>query len=465
MARKCKREKCGAQLPAIDGHVFCESCRNMGKGDDPCVKGRSCKVYEAFLKAKDEEARKKRLEDELLGDSEQSESASQTSFERVLAKFSSKLDSFSDRLTSIENNKNKPSTASASVSHPPEPEPVEEISSDHEDSTKPESIPDREADPSLVEVLQAVKSLLDLPDTLSDSIKPPAAFYKKPTMKSTKKEMAAFPPEEDVQSMWSYRQLQASGKDQGGKTSHSPLHTGQFLPFIRVAIENYISTPQGSTIKPQQIPEAFTDLSKTKTPSHVDIPMRQYEKMERASRETCQILERLVFYKKAVSELNGRIQGLAEDAQNPTANVKEILETLITSNNMQSQIFDTIEYALETVLNQNMTMACNLSLAKRDALLKTCRGLSTDDTLLLRNSSFTDMDRFPHQLINQAENNVLKRASTSKQQSTTPYKKPRRDDDKQSSFRGYNSGRGRGSYRGNTRKYHQTGSRYSSRKQ
>ena len=131
-------------------------------------------------------------------------------------------------------------------------------------------------------------------------------------------------------------------------------------------------------------------------------------------RETILILERLVFYKKAISELNVRIQRFAEDAQLSTSNTKELLDMVLTSNSMQSRIFDTIEFSLETVLNQLMTLTCNMTLAKRDTLLKSCKGLSTEDTLLLRNSSFTDIDLFPHELINQTENNTLKRASAHK---------------------------------------------------
>ena len=499
MARKCKRDKCGVVLPAIDGHVFCESCRSLGKGDDPCVKGRTCKLCDNYNKSKDEERRRK--DDELLDQPDKSmpSTASQASpWEKTLAQLNqiaAQMETLNNRVSSIESvskginpsttlsstakGSTVKNTGSASASAEGS-EAVIEVHSDNdndneETASKQETLPDRDTDPSLVEIIQAVKNLLDLPDTLSDTVKPPSAFYKKPSIKATKKELAAFPPEEDVQAMWQYRQQQAAGKDIEGKTSHSPLHSGQFLPFIRVLIDNYISTPQGASIKPQQIPESFSDLSKAKHPSSVEIPMRQFYKMERAMRETCQILERLVFYKKAVSELNGRIQNMAEDALLPDNNAKELLELLLSSNSMQSRIFDTIEYSLETVLNQVMTMVCNLSLSKRDALLKNCKGLSTDDTLLLRNSSFMDVDLFPHDLISQAENNMLKRSSSSASKSSAPpSKKPRREEEttRQHSFRGYNSynARGRsqrGSYRGGNQAYRgsQASSRHASRRQ
>ena len=474
MARKCKREKCSTLLPSSDGHLFCEACRELGKGDDPCTKGKHCKICDS-LKAREEEKKKKKLEDKLLDEPDPAENlmASNSSLEQTLATLSSQLTQLSSRMADIEGSvkhKSNPSTSST-YTVDEEVDRTEDPQSDEEGSAKQDTLPDRDEDPTLVEVIQAVKSLLELPDCLPDSVQPPSAFYKKQTSKSTKKQLSAFPPEEDILAMWRYRQLQASGKDQAGKNSHSPLHIGQFLPFIRVAVENYLSVPQSSTLKAQQIPDAFQDLTKVKSPSSIEIPFKQFEKNEKAMRETIQILERLVFYKKAISELNARIQGFAEDAQLSSSNTRELLDMVLTSNSMQSRIFDTMEFSLETVLNQLMTLICNMTLAKRDTLLKSCKGLSTEDTLLLRNSSFTDIDLFPHELINQAENNSLKRASAHKPNATVhPPKRQRRDEDyssssyKRSSFRGnsYNSqGRNRGS-RGGFRGRQNAGARSSS---
>ena len=412
MAKKCKRDKCSTILPPSELHKFCELCRANSKGDDPCTKGKSCGLCE------------KMHEERVLDEPEEQSNKTATgntgtkmSMEESLAMLASQMSSLQEQWASFRSEKSdssKPTkTATATVSSAnaanasqvrDEPVPVDGEESPTEDKTE---FNEREQDPTFVEIVQTVKNLLDIADPTVDDTNPPSAFYKKATFKTAKKQLTAFPPEEDIHSMWSYREEKAAGKDSKGRSTHAPLHPGQFLPYLSVAIENFLAIPQTTTLKPQHIPESFNNLAKERLPGSITIPVKQFDKNERALRETIQILERLVYYKKAISELNARIQGLAEDALETPEKYKEFIEMIVSSNSMQSKIFDTVEFALETVLNQVMTLTCNLTLAKRDALLKCCPNVSSEDAINLRNSSFTDTDIFPHSLINTAENNTI----------------------------------------------------------
>ena len=104
----------------------------------------------------------------------------------------------------------------------------------------------------------------------------------------------------------------------------------------------------------------------------------------------------------------------------------DTLDKLVSSITVAERLVESVATALELVLNQTMTMSCNLLLARRDALLQGCPKLSTEDTTLLRTAHFTDGDVFPTQGINQAEDNYLKRRSSSSRTSA-PAKKPRRE--------------------------------------
>ena len=48
---KTKCKLCSSTLPSGDIHSYCLMCRNSKKGDDPCVKDRTCKFYEVVAKA------------------------------------------------------------------------------------------------------------------------------------------------------------------------------------------------------------------------------------------------------------------------------------------------------------------------------------------------------------------------------------------------------------------------------
>ena len=115
---------------------------------------------------------------------------------------------------------------------------------------------DKEPDATYVEMLQAIKALLEIQDPECDSVQRPCAFNKRPTAKSTKRQLSAFPPDEEVASMWAYRVSQASDKDSSG-VHHEPFNTGHFLPYQHVNMAHYASVPQSATLKAQQVPQGL----------------------------------------------------------------------------------------------------------------------------------------------------------------------------------------------------------------
>ena len=84
----------------------------------------------------------------------------------------------------------------------------------------------QELDPSYVEILNAIRCLLDLEVPQVESLVVPSAFSKKPKQ-VVRKQNLALPPVQDIKSMWDYRFRKASGtslKDKSSSESLSLLH-------------------------------------------------------------------------------------------------------------------------------------------------------------------------------------------------------------------------------------------------
>ena len=357
----CKN--CSQILQPGDRHSYCSECRLKKLGDDPCVKGKSCKKCDSFAKAIEEERKKQKLVDDSLLDDEPhtaSSAACGSSLDSTLKLLSSQIATLTSRVANIERPPNTSSramisggvnAATASNSDSQDLPEAGEVESDIDD--KPEETVN---DPSYVEMLQAVKGILDLADPEVDCLQPPSAFRQGQTFKSTKRQLSAFPPEENVQSMWSYRHQLAVGKDAFGHSSHAPLHTGSFLQYSKITMDHYESVPQLTPLKAPQVPEGFYNLYKDRSPAVVSIPWKQHKKNECALRENIQVLEKVVYFKRAISELNKSIKGLVDSAKHPSANVGDMLDNATTRLSMQARIVGSVELALESVLNQTMIL-------------------------------------------------------------------------------------------------------------
>ena len=443
MGKRCKRNNCNNELQPSDGHVFCPECRQNKKGDDPCTRGKACKLCDILAKASQETVKKsqKSKDDALLDSKDGEEPQGSSKIEDLLATLSSDLKSMSSRLHTLESHtgsqagKQTLHSRQSGANEPEGSDPQDfdlEVIKDEDDS---EELGDTPNDPSYIEMLQAVKSVLDLEDPEIAMVTPPSAFKKKANFSNTKRQLSAFPPEKSILEMWGFRQMLASGKNQQGSNT-CPLHTGQFLNFATINMAHYNTVPLQTTLKAQVLPESFHNLTRESTPGAVSTPWKQHEKQERTLREIVQVLERVVHFSRAVAELNTRVKGFCEDAKDPKTGSKEMIDMALTSNTMQARIIESIDSALESVLNNTMTAVCNLSLARRDTLLKQCKGLSPEDSLQLRNCSFTEPDLFPTEVVNTAEDNLLKRGSLRQQGGPAPKKQKFQYEGQSSSFRG-----------------------------
>ena len=438
MGRKCR--SCKASLPSTESQSTCIACRKDSKDTNgtksPQTK-KSQPIDDRLLDEDDEPTLPKTVSKvAATSDSTQDPVLS------MLASVSAELKSLSNRMCIMESGSasertaNPPvsgaNAASAASSRPPAsaslgapPLDSDILSDPVEGEERAENIQDREADTLYVEMLQTVKCLLGIQDPEYGDIQPPAAFNKKVSVKSTKKQLSAFPPDEDLSQMWSYRSSKAAGKDAKGNLEHDPLQTGTFLHYQKVNMAHYMTVPQNTPARAQSVPQSFYLLSnKDKNPPFVFTPWKQHVQQERVLRECVQVLERVVHFKRAMAEISGRIARFAQELTDE-GKQSESLDHIMSSSSMQNRIIESVEMAMETVLNQVMTLTCNLSLVRRDALLRDCTKLSAEDRMLLRNVSFADSELFPSSIIRDADNNVLKRVHVPSDNSTQSRKRRR----------------------------------------
>ena len=86
----------------------------------------------------------------------------------------------------------------------------------------------QELDPSYVEMLNAIRGLLDLEVPQVECLVAPSAFSKKPTKQVVRKQNLALPPVQDIQTMWEYRFRKDSGTTLKDKASSESLSQGHF---------------------------------------------------------------------------------------------------------------------------------------------------------------------------------------------------------------------------------------------
>ena len=206
----------------------------------------------------------------------------------------------------------------------------------------------QELDPSYVEMLNAIRGLLDLEVPYVECLVAPSAFSKKPSKQVVRKQNLALPPVQDIQSMWDYRFRKASG----------------------------------TTVKDKSSSESF-------------------------------------------EELNNRIQELATEIRSSEDldTVKESADLMIKYSQLQASVTSSLEIALDTVLKQNMTLACNMLLARRDSLLKDCNSkLGPKDLASLRTGHFDQQEVFNSDILSQVEDNMIKKLSIMKESDTKSYR-------------------------------------------
>ena len=110
---------------------------------------------------------------------------------------------------------------------------------------------------------------------------------------------------------------------------------------------HYLSVPQSTPLRVQQVPESFYNLrSETSPAPNVLTPVNQHTTQEKVVRQCIQILERVVHFKRATAEICVRIRGFTQEAREKPD--FEVLDMVLTSNSMQERIITSLEMALET---------------------------------------------------------------------------------------------------------------------
>ena len=107
----------------------------------------------------------------------------------------------------------------------------------------------QELDPSYVEMLNAIRGLLDLEVPQVECLVAPFAFSKKPPKQVIRKENLSLPPVQDTETMWEYRFRKASGTTLKDKASSESLSQGHFLAFERPDMIYYTTFPQDTSLK------------------------------------------------------------------------------------------------------------------------------------------------------------------------------------------------------------------------
>ena len=441
-----------------DNHQACLKCRNDKKGKDKCVvsKESDCSICAGALKIPHRKKASKsksseKFDDSLLDEptpsksSQPSTSKPDSSLQDMIKAMNSQLASQFEEFKRSE----KPSACknslplsqeqgmSAPVSQtrtqPSEGELSDEESSlpasKRHRSKSPQGDADshsQELDASYVEMLNAITGLLDLEVPQVECLVAPSAFSKKPSKQVVRKQNLALPPVQDIQSMWDYRFRKASGTTVQDKSSSESLSQGQFLAFERPDMIYYTTSPQNTPLKAPKLPDSYFNIARVKSLSNsITVPSKQHIVQETVCRENVQILGHVVWFKMAIEELNNRIQELATEIRGSEDldTVKESADLMIKYSQLQASVTSSLEIALDTVLKQNMTLACNMLLARRDSLLKDCSSkLGPKDLANLRTDHFDQQEVFNSDILSQLEDNMIKRLSIMKESDSKSYR-------------------------------------------
>ena len=144
----------------------------------------------------------------------------------------------------------------------------------------------QELDPSYVEMLNAIRGLLDLEVPQVECLVVPSAFSKKPSKQVVRKQNLALPPVQDIQSMWDYRFRKASGTTVKDKSSSESLSQSQFLAFEGPDMIYYTTSPQNTPLRAPKLLDSYFNIAKVKSLSaSISVPSKQHIIQETVCRE------------------------------------------------------------------------------------------------------------------------------------------------------------------------------------
>ena len=279
--RKCA--VCSMDMLPWDNHQACIKCRGEKKGKDKCVTGKEgdCHICAGSLKIPHKKKSKSKssdkFDDSLLDEPTPSKSSQPNpptpdpSLQELIKNMSSQLASLTSQFEELKR-KDKPPTsllpqeqglsapASQSRTEPSEGELSDEGSlpslRKRRRSRSPQDEGEshqQELDPSYVEMLNAIRGLLDLEVPQVECLVAPSAFSKKPSKQVVRKQNLALPPVQDIKTMWEYRFRKASGTTLKDKASSESLSQGHFLAFERPDMIYYTTSPQEMSLKSPKV--------------------------------------------------------------------------------------------------------------------------------------------------------------------------------------------------------------------
>ena len=208
------------------------------------------------------------------------------------------------------------------------------------------------------------------------------------------------------------RRLQSQDSD---KLQSTPFNTDSFLPYSRPYMKFYKTTTSEFALSAPKCQDSFkfiTNKSASITPGSISVPSKQFMAMETVKREQVQILTvSFVSYflrtlDKCASNIEEMLQGVHSSVSEEVA--KEV-EEMLSFLQIQFSCLNSLDKALETVIDSSMIMACNLELARRDTTLKVAAShLHEHDRNRLRRSGFMSQDLFSPSIVDAVEKKLEK---------------------------------------------------------
>ena len=203
--------------------------------------------------------------------------------------------------------------------------------------------------------------------------------------------------------MWKALENKAAGNPQSqdsDKRQSMPFNTDSFLPYNRPYMKFYRTTTSEFALSAPKCQDSFRSIankSASLTPGSISVPSKQFMAMETVKREQVQILTFVSYFlrtlDKCASNIENMLQGVHTSVSEEVAKeVDEMLRFL----QIQFSCLNSLDKALETVIDSSMIMACNLELARRDTTLKQAAShLHEHDRNRLRRSGIMSQDVFP----------------------------------------------------------------------
>ena len=482
-------EGCGHPMYDFDSHKYCFPCRDKGKGDDLCTTSdnpddcycclamTSEQKRKLFSKKKKEKSKEtpvpsKEIEDNLLSDGN-----SNAPTPDPLSLIISRLDDMQNKIQLLEkkgthvvslstkNSKNPPSTGISRVQTPtPTPRPStmarsddimdfttsqdegEILDSNPEDcssltSKKRDRSPSPSEDqgddyPTYRHTLATIREILEL-ELPEDTHETPSRMFGTRDQRRKPPLPMALPSVDGITQRWVYYEKKTSGnpkKDQPDSLQDNPINANNFLAYPRARLRFYHTPTEEFAVHAPSVQQGFKTLFQKPLPSNVYVPYRQHCLMESVNRENVQVLQFSNWFIRAIEKcsmsLENTLQSIPAELRAQPA-FQEI-ERDLSALQLQFTAINSLDKALDTITDNSIALACNLELARRDSILKTCAPqLSEHDFNRLRRSGFRSKDLFSPTTLNEVEDKYARTPKIQKTDSRPMFSSRRQDDNRQ----------------------------------